>query len=135
MRNHAQKKAAEIPGSERHLPADWRDGATGSDRNSRRILQRIHDVHHVCAVDSNIRRSNGNLLYGIPLRPVPGAQVSSDQRAPEKEMATGNEKECIGTAIHICTHKNNQFYYDRFKEKNQIRKKEARRVDSLGHQV
>ena len=84
---------------------------------------------HGCA-DADCRVSdcsgnNGGVLHGISVCPVPGAQIFKDAGVPKKEMAAGNEKECIGTAIHICTHKNNQLYYDRFKEKNQIRKKRS----------
>lgn len=35
--DHAQKKAAEIPDPERHLPADRRDSAPGYDRDHRRL--------------------------------------------------------------------------------------------------
>src|SRR5699024_12081439 len=81
------------------------------------------------------RRSNGDMLYGIPLCSVQRTQVSPAPRVAKKEMAAGNEKECIGTAIHICTQKKYQLYYDRFKEKNQTRKKEAGRTDPLDHPV
>lgn len=131
---NAQKKTEKICNLERHFRADRRDGASGADRNSRWIQQRIHDVHHVYTVDVDFRRSNGNLPYGVPLCPVPGAQVSPDP-GTEKKKAAGNEKECIGTPIHICTHKNNQLYYDRFKGKNQIRKIKIERTDSLDHPV
>lgn len=44
--------------------------------------------------------SHGNVVDYIPIYPMYGAQIY-----PDSEPATGKEKECIGTAIHICTQK------------------------------